>query len=168
MFWQLKVLCQGLDNAKTKFLTLYLLLRKYNSPKTTRQSFNALQKNSFARAQRLLGKFWAPLALKFSAVLRSRSRSVTKERRSILRSFSPNLLNFYCMKLYFFPFEAVISQTYIQGKKKDSHFLKKSGQNIWILYKYFLKNCMILSTKMSADLRSRSAESVSHSWDFDI
>ena len=79
------------------------------------------------------------------------------------------------MKLYFFfHFLAFISKIYIQGKKLteiqcDYVDLAGSGQSgrIWTLLRFekivgkcmnFLKNCMILSAKISANLRLRSVD----------
>ena len=79
---------------------------QYNQEISNPTKIKALMRSKKLLALALRRKLWAPLALNFSAVLRSRSRSVPKERRSILRSimrsFSKDFLKFLCMTLYYF------------------------------------------------------------------
>ena len=69
---------------------------------TVRQGFSALSRIDCA--QRSYMKFWAPLtlALNFSKVVCSRSRSIKIERRSILRSFWKYFLGYFFYKIPYF------------------------------------------------------------------
>ena len=85
------------------------------------QSFSALKKFACARAQRSQSIFWAPLALalNFPRVLRSRSRSVSNERRSILRSISKTFAGFEKHKsMHFYNFWLPVQKSEFKAEKR--------------------------------------------------
>ena len=90
-------------------------------------------------------KFGAPLALNFSKALRSRSRSLRNEHRSIVHSFSKNFLHLKKIKYEFLLHFWL--QSKISIKVEKSMRIKEIFGNDLMKYK-FSKNCMILSAKI--------------------